>query len=217
MLQCNILASKANIVPTHVRVEHCRIQRGYMLTGHLPEATTKLPHNRPFLNLFPCPSFPPKWPTWPRCGTLMTWQRKQTYRLQCSGYANAYSAPDIPTHTRVEQPPNTPPYNCYDSPLHTTLQLCNMHLPMQPEGGRHYRTSGRSATMAMTTTPREHKATIPTMVNNQPQNELSIARVSNIVEDTQSQIGPVPARLTYMSIVASQTSRTSKHSVPTVA
>ena len=128
----------------------------------------------------------------------MTWQHKQTYRLA------VFWPFDMPTHTRVEQPPNTPPYNCYDSPLHTILQLCNMHLPMQQEGGRQYRTSGRSATMAIPTAPREHAAAIPTMVNNQPKNKLSIARVSNIVEDTQSQIGPVPAGLTYMSIVASQ-------------
>ena len=39
---------------------------------------------------------------------------------------------DMPTHLRVEQLPNTPPYNCYNSPLHTTLQLCNMQILMQP-------------------------------------------------------------------------------------
>ena len=62
-----------------------RIPHGYMLSGHLLEATTKLPHNRPFLSLLQCPSFPPTRPTWPRCGTLMTWQHNRHIYLQCSG------------------------------------------------------------------------------------------------------------------------------------
>ena len=100
-----------------------RSQRGYMLPGQLPEATMKLSHNCPSLNPFPCPSFSPTRPSWPRCGTLMTWQRKPTHRLMLT----------------IRE-------------LHSDCHLhAQRTIAIQQEGGRQHRASGRSTATAIPT------------------------------------------------------------------
>ena len=100
-----------------------------MLSSHHPEATMKLSHNRPSLNPFPCPSFPPTRPSWPRCGTLMTWQRKPTHRLMLT----------------IRE-------------LHSDYHLhAQRTMAIQQESGRQHRASDRSTITAMPNAPQGTK------------------------------------------------------------